>query len=481
MFWDENGGSQSKIEIAGGIPRMMTALNEIKNNVGQDILFFDAGDTIQGAGEVTLSEGRVATPILNSMNLDLAIPGNWEVVYGTKKFNDFANKANYPFIASNVRFSKTNKLVFPPYLIKNVNGLRIAIIGFTDPDVPLRQPPSFSEGFLYEGSEVLQPIINKIQAEKSADAIILLTHIGLPKAVSLAEKLSGIDVILSSDTHERTYRPVVRNSTWVVEPGAFGSFLGQLNLSLSNTGELIKEWKLIELKSSNFKNDKKITKLVNETLQPYRSTLDKVIGHTDTVLARYEVVETSLDAVLADALKEATGTELALSNGFRFAYPIVPGPITQGDLWSTYPINTQIKTGKLYGKQLRDFFEIEIENVFSQDPEKLFGGWLPRTSGLSLKFNVNDPPFERIKEMFVNGVKLDDKKLYTVTTCVREGDPHTTLCRIPNGKNIKIQSFDAHDAVRSYLQKNWPVISPNLGRIEALDLPPTVRSQFYKR
>src|SRR5690606_9755261 len=128
----------------------------------------------------------------------------------------------------------------------------------------------------------------------------------------------------------------------------------------SSSGKLTKSWELIELKASEFAQDKEMLKVVENTLAPYNEETKKKIGETAVPLARYSVIESSLDAVLADALREATGTEIALSNGFRFAYPLVPGPILEGDLWSIFPINTKIKTGKLTGKQLKDFYEREI-------------------------------------------------------------------------------------------------------------------------
>jgi hypothetical protein len=79
-------------------------------------------------------------------------------------------------------------------------------------------------------------------------------------------------------------------------------------------------------------------------------------------LMRYSLVETSLDDVLSDALREEAGTE--------------------SDLRDWYPITTKLKVGKVTGRQLRAFWEREAEHVFSPDPEKLFGGWLPRPSGI---------------------------------------------------------------------------------------------------
>lgn len=289
-------------------------------------------------------------------------------------------------------------------------------------------------------------------------------------------------MLFSSDTHERTYEPIVKGDTWVVEPGAFGSFLGKLDVYKSESGKLKKSWNLIELKAKDFQKDRQVLKVVKETLSPLDKKLDKVIGETKVTLARYNVIETSLDALLADALRASTGTDLAFSNGFRFAHPVVPGSIREKDLWNFFPITTPIKTGKLTGKQIKNFLEREIENVFSEDAENLFGGWLPRVSGLKVVFNSSAPAMKRVKEVLVGGQPLVEHRLYSVTTCVREGDPDTTLCRIPNGRDIEIKEFDAHEAVRKYLAKNSPIItSPALNRFIGEDLSGTVRSQYFRK
>ena len=216
-------------------------------------------------------------------------------------------------------------------------GLKLAFIGFTDPDVPNRQPPTFSKGFSYKGAEILQPLIDNLRRKEHVDGVFLVTHIGLPKAVKLAETVKGVDVLFSSDTHERTYEPIVKGDTWVVEPGAFGSFLGKLDVYKSESGKLKKSWNLIELKAKDFQKDRQVLKVVKETLSPLDKKLDKVIGETKVTLARYNVIETSLDALLADALRASTGTDLAFSNGFRFAHPVVPGSIREKDLWNFFP------------------------------------------------------------------------------------------------------------------------------------------------
>src|SRR5690606_2913524 len=161
---------------AGGVARIKYVLDTLKQD--ESVLFMDAGDTIQGSAEVALTSGELAVPILNALDIDLAIPGNWELVYGTKKFKEIASQLKFPFIASNIKEESSNELLFPPYLIKEVNGIKLGILGFTDPDVPVRQPPSFSYGFKYLGDEVLQPYIDKLRQTEKVDVVVLLTHIG---------------------------------------------------------------------------------------------------------------------------------------------------------------------------------------------------------------------------------------------------------------------------------------------------------------
>lgn len=212
---------------AGGVARIATAVEAIRRERPGRVLFMDAGDTIHGSAAATWTEGKAVVAPVNALKLDLGIPGNWEVVYRARVLGERAGEFRHPTIAANLRDAKSKKLVFPHYLIKMVGGVRIGVIGFTDPDVPERQPPSYSKGLAYDGAEVLPPLIDEIRRKEKADVVVLLTHVGLPKSIRLAETLKGVDFALSGDTHERTCEPIVRGETWVVEPGSLGLFLGR--------------------------------------------------------------------------------------------------------------------------------------------------------------------------------------------------------------------------------------------------------------
>ncbi|WP_406695628.1 bifunctional metallophosphatase/5'-nucleotidase [Singulisphaera sp. Ch08] len=473
-FWH---GVKEETATAGGVARIASAIEAIRQQRPGRVLFMDAGDTIQGSADAAWTEGRTVVGPINAMKLDLGIPGNWEVVYGAKPLEERAREFHHPLIAANLRDAKSNKLIFPPYLVKEVGGVRIGVLGFTDPDVPERQPPSYSKGLSFDGDEVLPPLIDELRNREKVDVVVLLTHVGLPKSIRLAETLKGVDFVFSGDTHERTYEPIVRGETWVVEPGSFGSFLGRLDLTVRAGKVVDRKWELIELRADRFAEDLEVKRVVDETLAPMRPRLDKIIGHTAVPLMRYNVVETSLDDVLSDALREAAGTEIALSNGFRFAPPLPAGPVRESDLWNWYPITTKLKLGKVTGRQLRAFWERELEHVFATDPTKLFGGWVPRPSGMTLRFAAHAPAGQRIRELRVGGIPVEDDRAYTLVACEREGDADDKLCRIPHVREPRVLALDAHQAVRQFLAKHSPLAAPEGGRVVAVDLPPVVRSQ----
>ncbi|TXD31404.1 bifunctional metallophosphatase/5'-nucleotidase [Lujinxingia vulgaris] len=475
LFWHE--GEDDRLEMAGGFARVAAAIDAIKAERPGRVLVLDGGDTLQGAGEAALTEGAAIVPALNALGIDAAIPGNWEVAYGPEVLKQRATELNFPLFAANLRDEATGERLFPPYIVREFGELKVGVLGYTDPDVPERQPPAYSQGLSYQGPEELPALIDDLRTEQGADVVLLLSHIGLAKAVQLTDELEGVDVHLSSDTHERTYAPIVQNGTWVVEPGAFGSFIGRLDLTLEDGNLIDKRWELIELTANDFPEDPEMLAIIDEATAATRDELSKVVGHTSGGLARHNVIETTLDNLLSDALREATGTEIALSNGFRFGNPVLPGPIVEGDLWKFYPVVTELKTGEVTGAQIRAFWERELENVFAHNPADRFGGWIPRPSNMSVRFKADAPAGARVVEIRVGGELLDETRVYTLTACEREGDHPDTLCRIPNARNTRTHTLDAHDAVRRYLQKHPDATRHLEGRVVAEDRPQILRSQ----
>ncbi len=467
-----------EIAKAGGYARLAHVVRSIRAE-SPGALLVDGGDTFQGSAAATWSRGEVVLAPQRALGVDLAVPGNWEVVYGPPQMQSLAKATGYPWIATNVVDEASGEAVFPPTLEREVSGVRFGFVGFTDPDVPLRQAPSYSKGLRFLGVESIAPHVAALRSR--VDVVVLVTHLGLARSVAVAETVPGIDVVLSGDTHERVAEPIVRNDTLVVEPGAFTSFLGRLDVKLSPGKRPQLDWKLLELRADRYPEDPEMAKIVRDSLAPYRAKMNVVIGHAATPLERYGVVESSVDTLMVQALKERTGADVALSNGFRFGHPVSPGPLTEADLFRLYPVNGPVKLGKVTGKQLRDFWETEIDHVFPEDPTRLFGGWLPRVAGMTVRFRANAPFGARVVSLEVNGEPLVDDAVYTVASCLREGDAHDTMCRIRHATDVKELDLDVHGVLRDWLAANDPVPAPKLGQVVGEDLPARVFSQWARR
>jgi len=477
LFWAD--GREEAVRNVGGLSRIATVFNELRRNQPGEVLFIDGGDTIQGSGPASWTDGKVVVEPMNALGLDLAIPGNWSVTYGKDAWLERVAEFDYPMIAANMRDAETGELLHEPYFVKELNGVRVGVIGFTEPQIPTRQPPHMSAGLAFDGASVLQPLVDELREEEAVDLVVIATHIGLGRAMALAREVEGEDIILSADTHERTYEPMLVDDTWIVEAGAFGSFVGKLDLFFDADGELAdRRWRLIELRPELYPEDPEVRQTVDRALEPHRERMNRVIGHTDGWLARYDVIHTSLDQVITDAILEVTGADVALSNGFRFSPPTAPGPITEADLWSWLPLNLRLKKGEATGAQFETYWEEELENVFSRDPSRLFGGWLPRASGLELEFDSASPPGERVRALRIGGQPLDPEKIYSVAAGARKGAPESNVHRVRDCALVRTLPHTTHDAVRKYLGKRSSIRGDFPPNLRVLDRAGVMRSQF---
>lgn len=483
LFWEHDSIIFKRL---GGLARVKTIFEEERHKNPEGTIILDGGDLIQGSAIAALSKGDAFGPIVKAMGYDFLIPGNWEVVYGKQQMIDVLKSYETPVIAANMYDEYTGENIFPPYFIKNIQGLKMGFIAYNDPEVPIRQNPSFSEGMRFDPIVTnLKQLITELKDKQKVDYLFLVTHIGISKQFDLANDpiLNKVDYILGNDTHERIRKPLQGKYAKVTEPGAFGSFVGKLTLTVKN-GKVIKEdYALIEVDPEIYKPDSKLSQIIEKELHPYAGPLNTVLGYSTTPLYRYFVVENPMDNFITDAARWKTGADISISNGFRFSPPLattIDGkiPITESDLWSMLPVNEKVKISKVTGKQLRNWLEKELNNVFAQKSEERFGGWLVRFSGMEIAFYANHEKGKRIASIKVNGEDLDPFKSYTVSACRREGEPDNMLCRIPNTTDPHIMDYTIHDAVKEYLKYKRTVSPVRDGRAKALDLGDNVLSQL---
>ena len=487
FFWENEKPVYKK---RGGLAVLKTMIDSLRALHPQNILY-DGGDYFHGHGVASMSEGEALIPLMNAFNYDLILPGNWEVVYKKKKMLYDMGHSNAAKICANM-WHKTNDadngtLIYPPYWIKYIAGAKVGFIGFTDHLVPKRQSPAYSEGIGFtHATDNVAKYIKYLQEVEGCGIIFVVTHMGLAQQVGLANdpNIAGADFIIGADTHERVRVPIQGKYTKVVECGAFGSFLGKLDVTVKDGKIDSYHYALLDVDPVKYPANKKMLALVDKAAAPYAASLQKVLGYTATPLVRYFVLETPMDNLITDAVMWKFKPDVALSNGFRFCQPLaVPEgaqkvAITNEFLWNMLPVDSTAKTGEVTGQQILDWLEKELENAFATDPSKRFGGWFVRFAGMEVNCTIGKPKGQRVNTVKIKGQPLDKNKMYKIVACEREGDPNDTLCRIEKVSNPVATQTSLHEVITAYLAAT-PVVAPKLeGRTTATDQPATLLTQL---
>ncbi len=483
LFWENEEISFRKL---GGLAYIRSLFDSVKAENPEGTLILDGGDLIQGGAVAALSEGKAFPAIIREMGYDFLIPGNWEVVYGKETMMEVLQNYQTPVIAANMFDDKSGESLFPPYFVQDIHGVKLGFISYNDPEIPVRQNPSFSKGIHFEKlHHNLGNLIDELKDEQGVEVLFLVTHMGIAKQKHLAddEALARVDYVLGNDTHERIRKPLQGKHARVTEPGAFGSFVGRLDLIVSEGRIVDEHYELMEVDPQNYPANREVQQAIARATAPYHREISEVLGYTTTPLYRYFVVENPMDNLITDAARWKTGADISISNGFRFSPPLVPGEegkaaITREYLWSMLPVNEKVKIGKASGTQIKNWLEQELHNVFAQNAMERFGGWMVRFSGMTVKFNANAEKGQRVQEILVGGEPIQTDRLYTMSACRREGEDLNMLCRLPGTVETKVMDYTIHDALAEYLQHKGTVAPEKDGRSVALDLGENVLSQL---
>ena len=480
-------GGRPVFRRRGGFSILCTMIDELRRQNPGRTLVVDGGDCFQGSAVAALSKGQAIVPLMNRIGYDLVLPGNWEVVYGKDMLIKDMNTYTAKKVCANMFHAESPDAgpLFPPFQVFDVGGTRLGFVGYNDPLTPIRQSPAYSRGIRFTRPEAdLARYVRILRRERGCHVVFVLSHLGLAQQLNLANQpdAKGVDYILGADTHERIREPLHGAFCKVTEPGAFGSFVGKLDLVVER-GQLKEQtYELLDVDPERYRENADMKTMVAAAREPYRKDISKVIGTTRTPLLRYYVIETPMDNLITDALMWKFKTDFVASNGFRFCPPLVPpaggeADITYEYLWSMLPVESAIKAGVVSGRQILDWLESELENTFARDATKRFGGWFVRYKGLFVKFTIGRPTGERVQEVKIQGQPLVATQRYSVLGCEREGDPDNTVCRIADVANPRRHDITVHQVVMEYLAEHSPVAPVIEGRAVATDAPPDLLSQ----
>ena len=208
----------------------------------KEMLVLDAGDLLfkKFTSPIPEQELKMMTDkahlIIESFNLmgynALGI-GDDDLTLGKEFLLEISKKANFPFLSSNIFDEASEKLLFQPYLIKQINGFRIGVFSLLSPDLFLGQSDPRRKGIVIRPAiEIAQKMIKELQPK--TDLIILLSHLSFQKDVELAQTLQGIHLIVGSHTGMNLINPQVLKNTVILQTAPRGMYAGRLDLTLTN-------------------------------------------------------------------------------------------------------------------------------------------------------------------------------------------------------------------------------------------------------
>ena len=403
----------------GGMAYAATIINRFRSEKPDKNLLVDSGDTWHGSGLSAFDRGVSMVKIMNAIGYDAMVPGNWEFIYSKDHFLDLIDQADFPVVAYNLVDKDWGDPVLDQYTIKEVGDLRVAIVGMTYPWTALTSAITGAAKWWKFGIQEAEAVelIARIRAEEKPDLIVFISHGGYGYDQRFAQRIDGIDIMVSGHTHNPVFDPVIWNDTIIYESGAHAEFVSSLDVEVKDKKVVSYNYQLVKVNQDYIPADPEIEKLVDEAYKPYADKLSEVIGQAEGVFYRRDYWQSTLGNLITDVLRSTQGTDLSFFPAWRYGATLMPGDITVEDVYNTIPTGGQVITYNMTSKQIRYLLENIIESVVSNDAYARVGGDMIRFSGLNIVYDLGNAQGERIVSMTTaDGKPFSADKEYSIAS-----------------------------------------------------------------
>ena len=405
----------------GGFAHLATLVNRLRAS-RPGALLLDGGDTWQGSATALWTKGQDMVDAGKLLGVDI-MTGHWEFTLGAARVKEIVDKdfaGSIEFLAQNVKTTDFGDPVFKPYVLREMNGVPVAILGQAFPYTPIANPrymiPDWTMGIQ---DEDMQKVVTEARG-KGAQVVVLLSHNGMDVDLKMASRVSGIDAILGGHTHDGVPAPsVVKNAggqTLVMNSGSNGKFLSVLDFDVRNGKIQGFRYKLLPVFANLLPADRDMAAHIEKVRAPHRAKLEEKLAVSEGLLYRRGNFNGSWDQLILDAMLEVKGAQIGFSPGFRWGTSILPGQaITFEHVMDqtaiTYPYSTLTE---MSGATIKDILEDVCDNLFNPDPYKQQGGDMVRVGGMRYACDPNAAMGKRIQDMRLDGKPIEANKTYKV-------------------------------------------------------------------
>src|SRR4051794_25901595 len=368
-----------------GLAKAATIIKQARKT-SPNLLLIDSGDTIQGTPLAYYHNRKNNTPtdpmmlVMSTLKYDAMAIGNHEYNFGLDVLEKARREAGFPWISANTYEVGTDKNHFAPYIVKEINGVRVGVLGLTTPGIP-----NWENKQNYAGLEFRETVAEArkwvpiLKDKERADVVVIAMHMGLERdlrtgevnpgqgrdenaAYAIAQNVPGVDVILMGHTH-REVPSLYVNGVLLTQADKWARRVSRVDLYMEK--DAAGKWRpsaksayTIPIDDS-VKPDEEITKLAEPYDKETQAWLGQQIGVSteDLSAAKARFIDTAILDLIQRVQLEAGKADVSMAASFNPQAHISRGPVTVRDIAALYEYENTLVTLEVTGKQLKDALE----------------------------------------------------------------------------------------------------------------------------
>ena len=487
-----------------GLAKIATLIKRVRQE-HKNILLVDSGDTIQGTPLEYYHNKKNNKPpdpmmlAMNALNFDAMAVGNHEYNFGLQVLEKARSEAKFPWLSGNTYEKGTDKTHYQPYLVKEVSGVRIGIVGLTTPGIP-----NWENIQNYAGLEFREPAgearkwVTLLREKENVDAVVVAMHMGVEEdlrtgevnpgqvpnenmAVAIAKQISGIDVIFMGHTH-RDVPSLYLNGVLLTQANHWGRHLARADLYLEKEGE---GWRVYAKSARTIPVDDRVDadpEILQLTAPYHEETqqwLSRAIGESSDELTAAEArfKDTAILDLIQRVQLETGKADVSMAAVFNPQARIPKGPVTVREIASLYVYENTLVVLEVTGQQIKDALEHSAKYFKPYEPGKtpaeLVDEKIPAynfdiAEGVEYEIDIRKPFGQRIQNLRFRGKPLDPNqklKLATNNYRVNGGGGYTMYKNAPvvyrssdEIREIMIDWVERHKTIPITPTNNWRLI-----------------------
>ncbi len=402
-------------KLGGGVSMLSGYINKVRAEE-PNTLYCIAGDMFRGSIIDAEFQGISTLEIMNMPSPDVVTLGNHETDYGVAHLLFLEKCATFPIINANLHIRTNHARLFNPYLIKEIDGMKILFIGILTEEVMAQTKNDGLVGSIVDVEEAAQEVGKICNTYNSIDIdfTVLLTHIGFEEDKKLAARLDpawGVDVIIGGHSHTFIKEPAKVNDILIVQAGTGTDQIGRFDITIDTDENCVAEyqWRSVPINSENCPRDEEIESLITQ----YKSRTDAKYSRVITRFSRklthpVRTQETELGSIFSDALRNSLGLDIMLLGSGSIRSDDM-GPIVMlTDLMVGFPYDDKVYLLKVSGRQLKQMILYMVRDEVWAGVHSEF---YQLSEGLHVVYSRADHEF---REFTYQGERVDDDWIFTL-------------------------------------------------------------------